>query len=294
MKKITSSLLKSLGMLGICMMSIHLSRAQNVYLQPDSGYSLILKSGNAQRMTLFSNGNFQINVLNTGVTGLAGYSTTGVLQPLNFNGDTTKFLRGNGTFANISSYLQWSQLFNNLYYTAGSIGVGTSTPDAPLNVSAPDTTNGIEFSVSTPSSHQDVFTVDTLGNTIINGKVIIGSASLHLTTPGPYGLYVGGGILAEQVKVALHGDATNWSDYVFAGNYKLNPLSEVEKFIRQNHHLSGVPSADEVQNGGIDVATMDATLLKKIEELTLYVIALNKKVEQLEAEKKQTTKKQMK
>lgn len=57
-----------------------------------------------------------------------------------------------------------------------------------------------------------------------------------------------------------------------ANNYKLKPLNEVAQFIKENRHLPDVPSAGDVQKNGIDVAQMDATLLKKIEELTLYII----------------------
>jgi hypothetical protein len=62
--------------------------------------------------------------------------------------------------------------------------------------------------------------------------------------------------------------------YVFADDYKLKPLDEVESFISEYNHLPDVPSAQEVVNAGIDVATMDAKLSQKVEELTLYVIEL--------------------
>jgi trimeric autotransporter adhesin len=68
------------------------------------------------------------------------------------------------------------------------------------------------------------------------------------------------------------------------------PLSDVEKFIVQNKHLPNVPSADEVVKDGIDMATMDAKLLEKIEELTLYVIKLNKEVEELKRLNKSSNK----
>jgi hypothetical protein len=121
------------------------------------------------------------------------------------------------------------------------------------------------------------------------GQVCIGPAAGNMLTPGPYKLYVAGGILTEQVKVGLQ-NTTNWADYVFADKYKLKPLGEVEQYVKEFKHLPGVPSAQEVKDNGIDVAEMDATLLKKIEELTLYTIELNKKLEeqnkQLEALKK--------
>jgi hypothetical protein len=57
------------------------------------------------------------------------------------------------------------------------------------------------------------------------------------------------------------------------------PLAEVETFIKENQHLPDIPSEDEIKASGIDVAQMNALLLKKIEELTLYVIELEKKLQ---------------
>ena len=91
------------------------------------------------------------------------------------------------------------------------------------------------------------------------------------------------GILTERVKVALTAGG-NWSDYVFDKEYKLAPLSDVEKYIKDNKHLPGVPSAEDVKCDGIDMAQMDATLLKKIEELTLYVLQLKKDNEAMKAQ----------
>lgn len=69
---------------------------------------------------------------------------------------------------------------------------------------------------------------------------------------------------------------TGWSDYVFAKNYKLRTLPEVENYIKAYQHLPDVPSAKEVAAKGISVGDTQALLLKKIEELTLYVIELKK------------------
>lgn len=93
-----------------------------------------------------------------------------------------------------------------------------------------------------------------------------------------YKLYVDSGIRSEKVKVDVK---TAWPDYVFAKTYELKPLSEVEAFITQNSHLPEVPSAADMEENGLDVAQMDATLLKKIEELTLYTIQQQKQLEAL-------------
>lgn len=75
-----------------------------------------------------------------------------------------------------------------------------------------------------------------------------------------------------------------WSDFVFDDNYELQDLEEVENFIRTNKHLPEIPSEKELQKTGLDLPAMDSKLLQKIEELTLYVIEINKRLNQVESE----------
>jgi hypothetical protein len=112
------------------------------------------------------------------------------------------------------------------------------------------------------------------------GKVQIGDVPIN--TSYPYKLYVQSGIITEKLKVANHQDI-NWADFVFKDDYKLAGLYEVENFIKENKHLPGIPSEADVKRDGIDVAEMDARLLQKIEELTLYIIKLQKEVDVLKA-----------
>lgn len=108
------------------------------------------------------------------------------------------------------------------------------------------------------------------GYTILNGNVGIG-------TPNPTEkLSVNGKVRAKEIKV----EVANWPDYVFVKNYRVPSLDETEKFIQKNGHLEGIPSAEEVKKNGVDLGEMNAKLLKKIEELTLLLIQLNKKVEE--------------
>ena len=98
---------------------------------------------------------------------------------------------------------------------------------------------------------------------------------------GNYRLYVKGGILTDKVKVAVYNTA-NWADYVFAPDYKLKSLEEVEAFTKANKHLPGMQSAAElVKDGGIDVSEMLTKQMEKIEELTLYMIEMKKENTQL-------------
>jgi hypothetical protein len=85
-------------------------------------------------------------------------------------------------------------------------------------------------------------------------------------------------IYAEEVEVRTDAMGISWPDYVFENNYELKKLSEVEKYIKENKHLEGVPSQAEIEKSGVNIGEMNAILLKKIEELTLYVIELEKKI----------------
>ncbi len=98
------------------------------------------------------------------------------------------------------------------------------------------------------------------------------------TTLNPVGfkLAVGGKIIAEELKVQLQ---AQWPDYVFAKDYQLPTLAEVEKQIQEKGHLANVPSACEVETNGFEVGDMARIQQEKIEELTLYIIELNKKLE---------------
>ena len=105
------------------------------------------------------------------------------------------------------------------------------------------------------------------------GSVVIGEGVSRI--PAGYSLYVGQGLLAEKVKVAIK-NTNDWSDKVLAPNYRLTPLGEVAQYIQQHQHLPGIASAEEVVKEGMDVAKMNAKLLEKIEELTLYLIEQKK------------------
>ena len=101
------------------------------------------------------------------------------------------------------------------------------------------------------------------------------SASGSTTDSAKYPFYVtlDGKVIAREIEVNL----TNWPDHVFMPGYKLRSLSEVESFINSNNHLPDVPSELDVTGNGVNLGQMDAILLKKIEELTLYMIELKKR-----------------
>jgi hypothetical protein len=102
-----------------------------------------------------------------------------------------------------------------------------------------------------------------------------------------YKLAVNGNAIFSSVKVKA---PAAWPDYVFKKDYHLPLLKDLEKYITAHRHLPGIPSAEMVNKDGQDLGANQAALLKKIEELTLYVIELNKKVEQLSQENEQIKK----
>ncbi|MBV1888584.1 MAG: fibronectin type III domain-containing protein, partial [Urechidicola sp.] len=124
----------------------------------------------------------------------------------------------------------------------------------------------------------------------VNGKVYTkdlyadGNVGIGIDSNPTYKLAVGGNIIAEEVRVAL---IANWPDYVFEKNYELSSLTEVEAFINKYGHLKNIPSAFETELNGIGIGEMNALLLRKIEELTLYAIQQEKKINALDIENKQ-------
>lgn len=166
----------------------------------------------------------------------------------------------------------------------GNVGIGTATPEQRLQVV------GGRFQVNTaaPWDNFQIYTDGYCSYLEANGdegglwirsntgqKVIIPDANLGIGTTNPtHKLAVNGTIKAKEVIV----ETTGWSDYVFADNYALAPLSQVEAHIKANKHLPGIPSAAQVAEQGVSVGDMQARLLAKIEELTLHQIAQEKRL----------------
>ncbi|SED94903.1 hypothetical protein SAMN04487765_0891 [Tenacibaculum sp. MAR_2010_89] len=105
------------------------------------------------------------------------------------------------------------------------------------------------------------------------GKVGIGTENI----PSEYKLAVAGKTITEEVKVQLR---ENWPDFVFEKNYNLPTLTEVEKHIKEKGHLKDIPSAKDVEKNGFFLGEMDAKLLQKIEELTLYTLEQEKRLKE--------------
>jgi hypothetical protein len=166
-------------------------------------------------------------------------------------------------------------------YFAKSVGMNeglTVDGQTYLNkVNIQDNVNILGYSYFAKSvGMHDCLTIDhdltTLGNTSIAGNLYIGTGSTNY-----HQLLINGSIVAKEVEVTL----TGWKDEVFNKDYKLLPLADVENYILKEKHLPDVPSETDVLANGIKVGEMNATLLQKVEELTLYVIQLKKEIDSL-------------
>jgi septal ring factor EnvC (AmiA/AmiB activator) len=93
-------------------------------------------------------------------------------------------------------------------------------------------------------------------------------------------LSVAGNVLAEEVIVKPQSE---WADHVFEPDYDLPTLEDVSSFIKEEGHLPNIPSAEAVEQNGLRLGEMDATLLQKVEELTLYAIEQKERADSLTA-----------
>jgi hypothetical protein len=109
------------------------------------------------------------------------------------------------------------------------------------------------------------------------GKGKTGNVGIGTSDTKGHKLAVKGSIIAEEIFTKLY---YNWPDFVFEEQYALKSLAEVENFIQKNKHLPNVPSSKKIAENGINLGEMDAILLQKIEELTLYTIKQQKLIEQ--------------
>jgi len=183
-------------------------------------------------------------------------------------------------------------------FLAGNVGIGTS-PAKKLDVLGSFRTQGGDFEIydaGTPdvsavrifSAGGNLYLQNGSGNNILfrskagglNMTIVDGGGvGIGTTTPGAYKLAVNGTIRAKEIIVD-----TGWSDYVFAEDYRLAPLSEVEAHIKEHKHLPGIPSAAKIEQEGVSLGEMQAKFLQKIEELTLHQIEQEKNINALRAE----------
>jgi hypothetical protein len=208
----------------------------------------------------------------SGLASIAPITISGSLQSYSFNSIVT-FLGQSATVPPIAGQYKY-----RLTVTDNSGAVTSATTIIELVAKPPASGGGWSAA----------------GNYLYNtnnsaGTVLIGTQTplTNTTIPPNTKLAVNGNLLARKITV----NQETWADYVFDKNYKLLKLSDLEKYILANKHLPEIPSAQQILKQGLDLGNTQEALLKKIEELTLYVIELNKKMNSQEAQlKKQNAK----
>jgi hypothetical protein len=293
------------------------SPVPKAFLQ-NTGNNLYLgtSGGNTIGITqVYSNGNAIMTMLPTGKTGI-GTPTPGdrlTVQTLtndyglthtdgnvmvstwigNFSGASGGWL---GTKSNHSlNFFTFGGVARMTIVPNGNIGIGTLAPPEKLTVQTLNNSYGISHRSSEANNvlatriggssagigtfsptHMRIFCngISQIFIAESTGNVGIGTENF-----GTYKLEVNGSIRTKEVVVELAG----WPDYVFHKDYKLPLLSDVEKFIQQNHRLPNMASAAEVEKNGLLLGDTQKKMMEKIEELTLYVISLKKEIDLLKS-----------
>lgn len=209
-----------------------------------------------------------------------GYVTPNETEVFSFY---SKFdaIRNRNTELRVHGSTAWSDFgrFLSLSYVGGSNGYGLLSTDYGHLILSPGTAN-------TPNANVGIRTTAPVATLQVNGTALIGQLA-------PAGDYAANG--STPYKFAVEGlgvfqavaitEVSEWADFVFKPEYKLLDLKKVEAFIAQNGHLPDVPSEKEVRAKGYNVNEMDAKLLQKVEELTLYIIDLQKQIDALKQSK---------
>ena len=196
---------------------------------------------------------------------------------------TTLLITNTNTGVNLSDGLLISQIDSNVTISQneqGSLSLENGTgkllfsPQGRIGIG--DTYTGFKFNVEGTSRFAQ--NVSMVGNLSVDGTTTVGGT---LNVGSGFSCDAQGNLRVKHLKVTL----TNWPDYVFGGSHQLMPLGELESFINCNKHLPGVPSAEEVEKEGADLGEMNRVLMEKVEELTLYIIDLQKQIDELKGNK---------
>ena len=187
----------------------------------------------------------------------------------------TSYIGFNASRQSTGTWSTSADVQNSTSTNGGAVIYGTAGGDILFSC-IPDNQGGSRTGISDAAIKSNVKLVIRS----VDGSIGIGT-DLSLNPIGMYKLAVSGGVRCKYLKVE-----PNWSDFVFAKDYKLRSLKELEEYINNNKHLPEIPSEKEVCNDGVDIGEVTAKLLQKIEELTLYTIELQKQINELKSNKK--------
>ncbi len=262
-------------------------------LTADLGSRKVGIGTNAPGYILDVNGRLRLRNEGNGTSTTAGiwYNKMDNSSVANFVGNLNDSLFG--IYGNTSG---WRFFFD---HKNGNMGIGASNPKVALSFPAVtgkkislypggsgDVGMGVygnEFRLHSDYSGADItFGYDNYNSGFTERMRVKGDGRVAIGTTTPangYLLSVNGKVIATEVRVE---SKVNWPDYVFNNDYKLLSLEELEASINANKHLPGIPSASEIKEGGIMLGDMQTKTIEKVEENTLYIIELNKKIKLLE------------
>ncbi len=282
------------------------------YIGTSDAKDLVFKSHGMESLRLKSDGSIQFPQMSNLGGGLLGIDASGILQQVHDNfltGLPGPYWSTGGNWLNgTNQWLGTSDAHELVIKTNsaermritpdGLIGIGTSAPTTAFEIhreSGPSellvTSSGLNAATAWVKNEFGTalgMSVDLSGAHIIesyganptmtfrSGKVGIGTTNM---VSNDYKLFVTGGILTEKIQI---NGVTNWPDYVLVPNYELRTPTEVAAFIKQYGHLPDVPSALEMSEQGMNLAATNILLMKKVEELTLYIIELEARMTKLE------------
>lgn len=226
--------------------------------------------------------------MNTFIGNLSGkFNTTGTWNTFlglhsgysNQSGQSNVFLGGNAGYSNLTG--QRNVIVGASAGFSGTAGDG----NVFLGNNAGSTEMGSnKLYIANSNTANPLIKGDFTANQLVfNGKVGVSTSTFPTSVGGAnvstYTLFVKGGILTEEVRIR-----TGWADYVFQPGYQLRDLGSVEKYIKENGHLPNVPSAKTVEDQGLSLGEIAKIQQEKIEELTLHLIEINKKLTAQEEE----------